>query len=95
MGCATRARAGFGIVFRAAEVKFQILTCAEIAAGASDDDHLGLIVFLGPVERIAHINMQLRAHGVSFFGTIEDNKSSRAIAFYFDVFKREYIAHKF
>ena len=34
------------------------------------NDNLGLIVFLSPIERIAHINMQLRTHCVAFFGAV-------------------------
>ena len=90
---AAGAGARLGVAFGAAEIELEILAGAEIAAGAGDDDDAGLVVLFGPVERVAHVEVQLRAHGVALLGTVENDERDGAVALDLDVFQRNDVGH--
>src|SRR5688572_10716331 len=53
------------------KILLQILPGAETLAGPGDDDHARLFVVAQIVQAVVHLAMQLRAHRVAFFRTIQ------------------------
>src|SRR5262245_14627939 len=71
--------AHLGIVLGAAEVEPQVLTRTPGFALAAKNEHLGLLIGGEPGERILHLEMQIRAHGVALVGPIEPQERDAAL----------------
>ncbi len=60
------------ILLELAEEFAQVLAGAEIAAGAGDDDACTRSIDLEIGERVVHVVMELRAHGVALLRPVQD-----------------------
>jgi len=60
-----------GFFFQLAEEFLEVLPGAEIAALAGHDDDLDLVVDFEPRERVIHLVVQRRRHGVALFRPVE------------------------
>ena len=56
MGSPPGPHPGLRVVFGSAEVQLEILSGAEIAASPGKNDDAGLVVHLGPIERVNHVH---------------------------------------
>jgi len=67
------------IVLGAAEVEPQILPGAPGLALAAEDQDLRVLVGGEPVERVVHVEMQVRAHGIALVRTVEPQERDAAV----------------
>jgi hypothetical protein len=71
IGRSLRLLALAGIALELAEELLEVLPGAEVAALAGDHDHLDVVVDLELRQRVVHVVVQRRRHGVALGGTVE------------------------
>jgi len=78
---------GERVVLVFAKEQFEVLACGKIPACTANDYYLGIGVHLQMRQRFFHLVVQLRAHGVAFFGAVHPHIGDAVGQFHFYAFK--------
>ena len=75
-----------GIALEVAEEFLQILSGAEIAAFAADNHHPDVFIDFEPRQRVVHVVVKLRAHGVALVRTVHGEPGDAVVDSHFCAF---------
>jgi hypothetical protein len=86
---------GLGVVVAGAEELLDVLTSAERVARPGQHHDLGGVVHDAVVERLVHVEVELRAHRVALLGPVHDHEGDAVLVLDLDGLVGAELAHGF